>query len=137
MAKEMAEALKVSRLNHYLAHKQHLLPASRHTDLIRVTRDIVALHATDPTGPYLSLWARMPGFKREALEAALYQERSLAKWLCMRVTLHALPSDELTYFYRAFSQAFFERRTPPGLEAQALGAERHRSTRAMGPHTVR
>ena len=104
--------LKVSRVNRHLAHKQHLLPASRHIDLIQVTRDILALHATDPTGPYLSLWARVPGFRREALEAALYEERTLAKRLCMRVTLHILPSDELPYFYRAFSRAFFERRAP-------------------------
>ncbi len=116
----MAEILKVSRVNLYLAHKQHLLPASRHTDLLQVTRDILALHATDPTGPYLSLWARIPDFKREALEEALYQERALAKQLCMRVTLHVLPSDELPYFYRAFSQAFFERRTSPEFRAASL-----------------
>ena len=51
----MTEVLKVSLVNSYLAHKQHLLPASRLADVVQVTRDIVALHATDATGPYLSL----------------------------------------------------------------------------------
>lgn len=112
--------LKVSRVNLYLAHKQHLLPGSRHTDLLQVTRDVVALHATDPTGPYLSLRARVTGFTREALEEALYEGRTLAKRLCMRVTLHTVPSDELPYFYRAFSQAFFERRTAPEFRPASL-----------------
>lgn len=47
--------LKVSQVNSYLAHKHHLLPSTRLVDVAQVTRDIVALHATSPTGPYLSL----------------------------------------------------------------------------------
>ncbi|NIP14964.1 MAG: hypothetical protein GWM88_09645 [Pseudomonadales bacterium] len=90
-------------MNSYLAHKQHLLPASQVTDVVQATRDIVALHATDPIGPYLSLWARVPDFQREALEDALYEQRTLAKMLCMRVTLHAVPSDEVGLFFQAYS----------------------------------
>ena len=47
--------VKVPLVNSYLAHKQHLLPASHLSDVVQVTRDIVALHATGATGPYLSL----------------------------------------------------------------------------------
>jgi hypothetical protein len=47
----MTEVLKVSLVNGYLAHKQHLLPTSRLADVVQVTRDIVALHATAATGP--------------------------------------------------------------------------------------
>ena len=46
----MTEVLKVSIVNGYLAHKQHLLPASRLPDVVQVTHDIVALHATAATG---------------------------------------------------------------------------------------
>jgi len=67
--------LKASLVNGYLAHKQHLLPASRLADVVQVTRDIVALHATGPTGPFLSLWARVPDFSRQTLEDALYERR--------------------------------------------------------------
>jgi len=90
-------------VNSYLAHKQHLLPASQVTDVVQATGDIVALHATDPIGPYLSLWARVPDFQRGALEDALYEQRTLAKMLCMRVTLHAVPSDEVPLFFQAYS----------------------------------
>ena len=108
--------MKVSLVNSYLAHKQHLLPTSQLTDVVQVTRDIVALHGTDPTGPYLSLRARVPDFQRQALENALYERRELAKLLCMRVTLHAVPSDEVPFFFQAYSQ----HRTRP--EVQGFGA---------------
>jgi hypothetical protein len=99
--------LPISSVNSYLAHKQHLLPASRRSDVVPVTRDIVAMHATEAIAPYLSLWARVPDFQRPALEDALYERRELAKVLCMRTTLHALPSDELPFFF----QAYVERHT--------------------------
>jgi hypothetical protein len=93
-----------SLVNAYLAHKQRLIPASRHVDVVQVTRDIVALHATAPTGPYLSLWARTLDFQRQALENALYEQRTLARWLCMRRTLHVVPSDELPLFVQAYTE---------------------------------
>jgi hypothetical protein len=148
--------MNVSRVNGYLAHKQHLLPDSRGDDVVQVTRDIVALHATAATGPYFSLWARMGGFQREMLEDALYEQRSLVKLLCMRVTLHVVASDEVPFFHRAFPLDFLERPTPPqfrgaGLlvgagvcdedEAEALLEDLHRRVLAVvaekGPSTVR
>ncbi|MDH4137596.1 MAG: winged helix DNA-binding domain-containing protein [Anaerolineae bacterium] len=98
----MTGALKVSLVNSYLAHKQHLLPASHLADVVQVTRDIVALHATAATGPYLSLWARVPDFQRQELEDALYERRELARVHCMRMTLHAVPSDEVPFFFQAY-----------------------------------
>jgi len=98
----MTEVLKASLVNGYLAHKQHLLPASRRADGVQVTRDIVALHATAATGPYLSLWARVPDFQRQGLEDALYERRELTRVHCMRMTVHAVPSDEVPFFLQAY-----------------------------------
>ena len=47
----------------------------------------MGLHATDPATPYLSLWARVPGFQLTELDAALYEERTVVKHLAMRRTL--------------------------------------------------
>ncbi len=105
--------LNVSTVNSYLAHKQHLLPGSRLADPVQVSRDVVALHATGAAGPYLSLWARVPGFRRETLEASLYERRELARVLCMRSTLHTVPSEELPLFF----QAYAEGRTPGELRS--------------------
>jgi hypothetical protein len=99
--------LKAWSVNSYLAHKQHLSPVAQTADVVQLTRDIVALHATGATGPYLSLWARMGDFERAGLETALYERRELARVLCMRDTLHVVPSDEVALFFQAYS----ERRT--------------------------
>ena len=145
--------LKVSLVNSYLAHKQHLLPTSRLAAVVRVTRDIVALHATGPTGPYLSLCARVPDFQRQELEDALYERRELTRVHCMRMTVHAVPSDEVPLFF----QAYVEHRIPAELqgwesllvqagicqeqEAEALLKKLHRQVLDVltekGPSTVR
>ena len=52
-----------------------------------VVAGLVGLHATDPATPYLSLWARRPGFDTADLESELYRKRSLIRHLAMRRTL--------------------------------------------------
>jgi len=103
----MTGVFKVSLVNRYLAHKQHLLPASHLADVMQVTRDIVALHATNATSPYLSLRARVPDFQRQTLEDALYERRELARVHCMRMTVHAVPSDEVPLFFQAYVERHF------------------------------
>lgn len=107
--KQKLDTVELARVNAYLARKQHLLPGARSSDLLQVTRDIVALHATNPTGPHLSLWARVPDFRRQALDDALYNRRDLSRLLCMRTTLHVVPSDEMPCFQNAYG----ERVLPP------------------------
>ncbi len=43
--------LQLSLVKRYLARKQYLPAASRLIDVVQVTRNILALHATDATGP--------------------------------------------------------------------------------------
>jgi hypothetical protein len=100
----MHNSLDITRVNRYLAHKQRLLPGSRAADVMHATRDIVALHATGPAGPYLSLWARMDDFERAALEDLLYERRELARVICMRSTLHLVPTAEFPLFFQAYIQ---------------------------------
>ncbi|MGD2039506.1 MAG: winged helix DNA-binding domain-containing protein [Anaerolineae bacterium] len=111
--------LAAARVNAYLADKQGLARAGRRPEVEQTTRDIVALHASSPTSPYLSLWARLPHFGRETLETALYRKRSLAKMLCMRATLHVLPSDEVAIFVQA-CRSVLEKRTPPRFRDEGL-----------------
>jgi hypothetical protein len=117
----MPPSFRVETVNGYLAQKQHLQAdaqfggAAPPGDPLHVTQEIVALHATVPTTPYLSLWARIPGFRREHLDGALYQDHTLSRVLCMRYTLHIVPSDEMPFFHQAFAQ----RRTPAELRSQA------------------
>jgi winged helix DNA-binding protein len=60
-----------------------------------VVADLVGLHATDPATPYLSLWARLPGFAVADLDAELYGRRMLVKHLAMRRTLWTVRAEDL------------------------------------------
>lgn len=79
-----------SQVNSFLWGKQYLAPNSAGSDVIQVVEDLVALHATSPTTPYLSLRARMAGFQPQDLDRPLYADRSLIKVLCMRQTVHVV-----------------------------------------------
>lgn len=68
-----------------------------------VTSALVGLHATDPATPYLSLWARIPGFSIGELDAPLYEHRSLVKHLAMRRTLWVVCANGLSTVQAAAS----------------------------------
>ena len=79
-----------------------------------LTATVVGWHATDPATPYLSLWARMPGFAVADLDTELYQRRSLVKQLAMRRTLWLVNADDMLGDDAAGRQRPGRRqRTPP------------------------
>jgi hypothetical protein len=75
--------------------RRHLLTGSPSIDIAEAASRLVGLHATDPATPYLSLWARLPGFRTADLDSALYQDRSVVKHLAMRRTLWIVHAGEL------------------------------------------
>ncbi len=66
--------------------RRHFLcrPASSIDDTARA---FVGLHAHRSSTPYLSLFARLPGFTIDDLDEELYQRRTVLKHLAMRRTL--------------------------------------------------
>lgn len=74
-----------------LARRHHLAPAARTDDVVALAGGMVALHATDPSTVFLSAAARMRRPGVEAVERALYDDRSLVRTLCMRRTMFVLP----------------------------------------------
>ncbi len=81
------QKVKEDAVNKYLLHKQHLLEASHAASVLEVVDDIIGLHATSATTPYLSLFARMIKFQRSALDQELYVNRTLIRLGAMRRTL--------------------------------------------------
>jgi Winged helix DNA-binding domain len=69
----------------------------------RLTAHLIGLHTTDPATPYLSLWARLPGFVIASLEAELYERRTLVKHLAMRRTLWTVRVADLPFVQSAAS----------------------------------
>jgi hypothetical protein len=68
-----------------------------------VVADLVGLHTTDPATPYLSLWARRPGFAVADLDAELYERRTLVKHLAMRRTLWTVRAEDMPLIQAAAS----------------------------------
>jgi hypothetical protein len=74
-----------------LAVRHHLAPASRVESVVDVATDLVGLHATDPATVYLAAAARMRAAAVEAIEHALYEDRTLVRMLGMRRTMFVVP----------------------------------------------
>lgn len=74
--------------------RRHFLTQSAGS-IERVVADLVALHATDPATPYLSLWARVAGFAVADMDGELYERRTLVKHLAMRRTLWTVRAMDL------------------------------------------
>ncbi len=104
MARIQARLHLRDALGHVLRN-QHLVPQAQSDDLVRVVDDIVGLHATLPTTPYLSLFTRMPGFRREWLERELYVARTLVRIKCMRKTIFIVPKPALAPLFAATHRA--------------------------------
>lgn len=74
--------------------RQHLDRRAPRGAMLDVASAICGLHAQLMTSAELTLWARVDGLEREAVQDALWKERSLVKTWAMRGTLHLLPSAE-------------------------------------------
>ncbi len=75
--------------------RRHFLFAAGGSPVAAVTTGLVGLHASDPATPYLSLWARSPGFVTADLDAELCEKRSAVRFLAMRRTLWVVGADDL------------------------------------------
>jgi len=78
-----------------LARRHFLAPGRTAEPITGITGRLIGLHATDPATPYLSLWARVPGFAVADLDTELYQRRTLVKHLAMRRTLWVVRVEDL------------------------------------------
>ena len=78
-----------------LARRHHVAPQQRAPDVLTAARDVVALHATDPSTIYLSCLARVDPVEVADVRRVLEDERSLVRDLAMRRTVFALPLDAL------------------------------------------
>ncbi len=66
-----------------------------------VVRQICGLHAQVMSSAELTLWARVEDLEPDAVQKALWEERTLVKTWAMRGTLHLLPAAELSIWVGA------------------------------------
>ncbi|HEY2299576.1 MAG TPA: winged helix DNA-binding domain-containing protein [Jatrophihabitans sp.] len=69
----------------------------------QATRAVVALHATDPASVYLSVLARSRTSTLQDVAAAMYERRTLVRWMAMRRTLFLFGRDDIPMVQAAVS----------------------------------
>ena len=60
-----------------------------------VTRALIALHASDPASVYLSVLTRSTVSTLADVADAMYERRSLVRWMAMRRTLFVSPREDI------------------------------------------
>src|SRR6266545_3076743 len=88
-----------------LALRHRLAPAAHATEPDELARDLVGLHGTDPASVFLAAWARLRAPEVEAIQRALYEERTLLRILGMRRTMFVVAVDLLPVVHAACTRA--------------------------------
>src|SRR3989440_4717312 len=99
--------LTLRELNRALLERQLLLARERLT-VPRAIERLCALQAQYPRSPYIALWSRLVGFRKEQLTEALEQRRVIKSQL-FRITLHMTSARDYPYFAAAWLPAARER----------------------------
>lgn len=94
----MTPAVSDRRLNRWTLARQMLLERARLDPPTAVAR-LAGMQAQHSPAPYIGLWSRLEGFRREELEAAVLADR-VYKATLMRGTLHLVDAREYN-LYRA------------------------------------
>jgi hypothetical protein len=91
--------LTLRELNRALLERQFLL-RRRRLGTVAAIEQLAGLQAQWPKSPYIALWSRVHGFKRDDLTRAL-DERNVVKATLMRATLHIVSSEDYLQFAAA------------------------------------
>ncbi len=102
---EPVRSVSIEERRARLGIRHGLAPGASFGGAIETARQLVGLHASDPTVPFLSVRARIKGFEPSQLEHELYDTKSLTKHMAMRRTLFVFPNDTLALAHSACSVA--------------------------------
>src|SRR6516165_6801120 len=111
-------------------HLDQRVPAG---SMLAVASRLCGLHAQVMSSAELTVWARVEGLDRRAVQRALWEDRTLVKTWAMRGTLHLLPASELPLWHAALSTSRRYRR--PAMWRRLLGItleDLDRLTEAIG-----
>jgi Winged helix DNA-binding domain len=91
--------LTIRELNRATLARQLLLERRKLAPLVAIER-LAGLQAQWPPSPYIGLWSRLVGFKRETLERAV-RSGAVVKPTVMRGTLHLITTRDYPIFWTA------------------------------------
>jgi len=99
----MALSLTWEQVLAWRMQRQHLARRAPRDQMPAVVSDICGLHAQLMSSAEIALWARVEDLEPEAVQRALWEERTLVKTWAVRGTLHLLPSAEYPLWQAALS----------------------------------
>lgn len=108
--------LSLRELNRALLDRQLLL-GRRQLGVQRAVERLCALQAQYSLSPYIALWSRLVGFRKEQLTGAL-ERRRVVKSSLFRITLHITSARDYPYFAAAWLPAAQE--TTPRVTAKSI-----------------
>lgn len=112
--------MTLRELNRTLLHRQLLLARSR-VPVGKAVERLVALQAQYAPSPYVALWSRLEGFRKEQLTRAL-SVGSIVKAGTLRTTLHVTTRAEYPYVAAAYIESQRGRQEGLGVDVEALRA---------------
>jgi len=110
----------VRELNRTLLLRQMLLERKR-MPVVRAVARLVALQAQYAPSPYVALWSRLEGFRKERLTKAL-ASGSIVKGGSLRTTLHVMAAAEFPYLVSAYIESQRGRQKGLRVDVEALRA---------------
>jgi len=114
--------LTLRELNRALLERQLLLDR-RKLGVQQAVERLCAIQAQWPQSPYIGLWTRLVGFRKEQLTRALEQHK-VVKSTLFRITLHITSARDYPYYAAAVLPAV--RETTPHVTPQQLAELSHR-----------
>ena len=116
------ETLTLRRLNRATLARQMLLERAEVSPREAVGA-LIGMQAQEPRPPFVGLWSRVAGFRREAMHRA-YHEREVVRATLMRGTLHAFAAADYAVFRAALQPMLTRAIGVVGSRAEGLDLER-------------
>src|SRR5438445_13318265 len=107
--------LTLRELNRALLERQMLLAPQRLT-VPRAIERLCALQAQYAPSPYVALWSRVAGFRKEQLT----DDAGIVKAATLRGTLHVMTREDFPYISAAYIESRMGRTRNLGVDIEAL-----------------
>ncbi len=131
--------LDTRALNRALLARHHLLERTRGS-VRDVVHEVAGLQSQEPRDPFVALYSRIEGFRREHLLAAL-NDKSLVRATYLRGTLHTATAEDFlafrTLFLPVFMRELTSRKKVAGGYDEAEATAIVKSLLGKGPTTLR
>jgi len=88
--------------------------------MLQVVDELCGVHAQVMSSAELTLWARLEDLPADAVQAALWEERTLIKTWAMRGTLHLLPARDYGFWQAALSTQYVRFTKPSWSKASGI-----------------